>query len=132
MNKEKKLEISEDRILTYHLDGIADKKVWLCISWYEDNGSICVMLNTEYAGEEIEYCILTVNIVPSLPPYYAYLDTNNIPCAEQFVRDNKLGAFTGIMGNSGYCSYPLYQFDKDRLYELAAEDMAIYEENIKK
>ena len=97
MNEEKKLEISEDRILTYHLDGIGDKKVWLCIGWYKDNGSICVMLNTEYDGEEIEYCRLTVNIVPSLSPFFAYLDTNNVPCAEQFVRDNKLGTFTGIM-----------------------------------
>ena len=132
MDKDKKLEISEDRILTYHPDGIGDTKVWLSIAQYKDNGCLGLMLNTEYDGEEVEYCRLTVNIMPYLPPFFAYLDTNNVPCAEQFVKENKLGVFAGIMGNSGYCSYPLYRFDKDRLRELAPEEMAVYEENIKK
>ena len=40
----------------------------------------------------------------------AYLDTNNCPWAEEFVKENKLGYFTGNYGHSGYCTYPLYEF----------------------
>ena len=46
---------------------------------------------------------------------YAYIDTNNCPWGEKFVEDNDLGEFTGMIGHSGFCSYPLYAFDIDAL-----------------
>ena len=45
----------------------------------------------------------------------AFLDTNNNPWASKFVEKNKLGMNTYIIGASGFCHYPLYSFDLDRL-----------------
>ena len=47
----------------------------------------------------------------------AYVDTNNCPWAEDFIEKNGLGKFLGIYGNSGYCTYPLYEFDLGKLRE---------------
>ena len=41
---------------------------------------------------------------------YAYVDTNNMPNAEDFINENKLGEFAGEYKNSGFCWYPLYKF----------------------
>ena len=59
------------------------------------------------------YGNLTVNLGEPLPPYTAYVDTNNMPSAEQFIKDNDLGTFTGKYKKSGYCTYPLYKFKED-------------------
>ena len=39
-----------------------------------------------------------------------YVDTNNMPSAEKFIRENNLGEFTGEVEYSGFCEYPLYKF----------------------
>lgn len=57
---------------------------------------------------------------------------NDMPELENFIRDNKLGEFTGMVRQSGYCSYPLYMFDAKRLRELCPDGMAVYEHNIKR
>jgi putative membrane protein len=45
----------------------------------------------------------------------AFVDTNNCPWAEKFISDNKLGKPTGIKAASGYCVYPQYRFDMEKL-----------------
>ena len=45
----------------------------------------------------------------------AFVDTNNCPWAEEFIQENGLGEFTGIYGNSGFCTYPLYEFNLGKL-----------------
>ena len=54
---------------------------------------------------------LTTNLCQKLPENQAHLDTNNCPWAEEFVQENKLGKPVGKFGFSGYCVYPLYEFD---------------------
>lgn len=46
---------------------------------------------------------------------------------EQFVVDNKLGVFTGMTRRSGFCEYPLYQFDPERLRQLEPDGLKQYE-----
>ena len=62
---------------------------------------------------------LTVNIDAPCPEYCAYVDTNNLSTAEEFIKDNELGEFSGFTAVSGYHEYPLYTFDPDgmRCYE---------------
>lgn len=69
----------------------------LAISVYEENGE--------------PFAILTVNLA-FLMPDYAFVDVNNCPWAEDFIRDNNLGTFTGTKRQSGFCEYPLYHFPK--------------------
>lgn len=50
----------------------------------------------------------------------AYIDTNNCPWAESLIEELGIGENTEIMGFSGYCMYPLYQFDMEKLVKYAS------------
>ena len=71
---------------------------------------------------------LTVNIDAPCPEYCAYVDTNNLSTAEEFIKDNELGEFSGFTAVSGYHEYPLYTFDPDRLREIDPDGMRCYEQ----
>ena len=78
---------------------------------YGDNLAI------ELTTDTIElFAKLTVNLAEwTLPNDKAFVDTNNCPWAEKFISDNKLGKPTGIKAASGYCVYPQYRFDMEKL-----------------
>ena len=76
------------------------------------NGNLAIMLMCDY-GEP--YGTITTNLCDGLPQNQAYVDTNNMPDAERFIKDNGLGEFTGVTKDSGYCTYPLYKFNLDKL-----------------
>ena len=76
------------------------------------NGNLAIMLECydgEYGFWE-PYGNLTVNFEDPLPDGYAYVDTNNMPNAEEFINKYNLGEHTGECKASGYCTYPLYKF----------------------
>lgn len=71
------------------------------------------------------FAVLTVNLVnEQCPKNCAYLDTNNFPQGEEFVKKHKLGKPTGYYGRSGYCMYPLYKFDMAALKGKAEREPA--------
>lgn len=76
-------------------------------------------ITMDYEDEDYHCCMpfatLTVNLGDRLKENQAYLDTNNCPWAEDFVTDNKLGHDTGAVGFSGFCMYPLYEFDMEAI-----------------
>lgn len=87
-------------------------KVYPYIGTYRNNRLAIVLYETN--GEAFAH--LTVNLVnEQCPADCAYLDTNNFPQGEEFVKKNHLATFTGHYGHSGYCTYPLYRFDMDAL-----------------
>lgn len=65
--------------------------------------------------EDGPYATMTVNLGKKLPADMAYVDTNNFPEAESFIKKHRLGKPTGKYGYSGFCTYPLYQFDLKKL-----------------
>lgn len=79
---------------------------------YMNEGNLAISLECE-DGEP--YGMLTVNLRGKLPEDMAYVDTNNIPDAEKFISENGLGTNTGITMVSGFCIYPLYRFNLDKL-----------------
>lgn len=103
--------------------------VELTMSQYADNGNIFLeLINTQ--GEYPEpYGNVTVNLV-DVPKYCGYVDTNNMPEMEKFIKDNDLGEFTGLTLRSGFCEYPLYVFNVDKLRELCPKQMEKYESGI--
>ena len=49
----------------------------------------------------------------------AFLDTNNFPQGPAIVKELGIGEPTGLYKSSGYCTYPLYKFDLQKVAELS-------------
>jgi len=122
----------EEGFLTLHVKGpfgSTTEKVRLEVSTYGCNGNIAIELVGRYEdGYEEPYSNLTTNFDGELPPFCGYVDTNHLPGAEDFIRENRLGTFTHMVKPSGYCVYPLYHFDADRLRELCPAGVLAYEQ----
>lgn len=103
------------------------REVKLDINQYANNHCLYLGLST-VKGEP--YGSITVNLEGKVPDYCGYVDTNNMPEIENFIKKYELGEFTGISEKSGFCSYPLYLFDVEKLRELCPEGMLKYEMNI--
>ena len=96
----------------------AYKKIWRVeptATRYTYGESLAVVLNTE-DGEP--FATLTVNIPDSYfyaNDHRAFVDTNNCPWAEAFLKDTGIATPAGVIGHSGYCDYPLYDFDLSKI-----------------
>ncbi len=96
------------------------KKFLICKSTYVADDSLALLLFTEDGEYERTLTVCLPSGIMGDAGNLAYLDTNNFPDAEKFVKKAKIGSFTGIYGYSGYCQYPLYKFDPKAL-ELIEE-----------
>lgn len=52
----------------------------------------------------------------------AYVDTNNCPWAEDFIEKMGIGKPTGNFARSGFCIYPEYEFDMDKVNKYMGEE----------
>lgn len=52
----------------------------------------------------------------------AYIDTNNCSWAENFIKEMQLGKPTGKTCRSGFCVYPEYEFNIDKLRDYMADE----------
>ena len=82
--------------------------------------TLCVQ---SYTTEGEPFATLTVNLVSKHQTFTrAFIDTNNCPWAEQFLVSNDIAHPVGnITATSGYCSYPLYEFDVNKLEKPKSE-----------
>lgn len=87
---------------------------------YANNGVLAIQL-IEAKSPWPVFATITVNIINSgyVPRDMAYVDTNNCPWIEEFLLENGIAENTGHTGISGFCTYPLYKFNKDACYEDA-------------
>lgn len=104
--------------------------VSLEINTYVNNNCLYIGLVT---GENMAWHgDLTINLAGKCPDYCGYVDINNMPELEEFIEKHELGEFTGLMGKSGFCTYPLYLFNVDKLREYCPDGMEMYERSIGK
>ena len=86
------------------------------VNKYVDGG---LALTMDYMDEDyhcmMPFATLTVNLGEKLAKNQAYVDTNNCPWAEGFIEKYGLGKETGRIGMSGFCFYPLYEFDMEAI-----------------
>ena len=104
------------------------ENVTLTVNTYADNSSLYVGMTTMEDGFPEPYGDVTVNLLAAVPPYCAFVDTNNMPELEDFLVKNGIAEFTGMMQPSGYCNYPLYLFDAEKMRGLCPDGMAAYEQ----
>lgn len=104
-------------------------EVSLVISCYVNNSAIYIGLVAEKDGvQETHDATTDLGCIP--PDYCGFLDTNNMPGVEEFITENGLGYFTGLIGKSGYWEYPLYYFNSGKLRELCPDGMFEYEKQL--
>ena len=78
---------------------------------YSYNNALAVKLMTE---NDEPYAVVSVNLLESdcIPKTMAFIDINNCKWAEKFLTENEIATPTGEFGESGFCTYPLYDFSK--------------------
>ena len=92
----------------------------------------CVLVSDRYANndhialeifslEEGPFANLTVNLPDTkrMPENYGFVDVNNFPQAEAVIAKLGIGKPTGRIASSGFCFYPLYEFDPEKIAEYA-------------
>ena len=80
---------------------------------YKIDNSLCLDIYNDEGGS---ICRLTVR-VNTTPKNHAYLDINNCPFAMDLVEDLEIGVPTGKWFGSGFCMYPLYKFNMNKVLE---------------
>ena len=80
---------------------------------------VAVTVNTYNNGSNLYVGLLCLNErgIPEDP--YADLTVN--------LQENGLAFHTGTYGGSGYCIYPVYEFDRYKLMDLCPKDVEEYE-----
>ena len=106
------------------------EKVQLEISNYMNNNGLYIGLSAVGGEYPESYGDVTVNLDSKAPDYCSYVDTTNMPELKNFIKDHDLGEFTGLSKRSGFCEFPLYMFNPDKLRELCPDGMATYENSI--
>lgn len=92
-----------------------NERVTLSAEKYTKNNTLAVVMHYEdMDGDDV----ITVNI-PGGPQgdTLAFVDTNNMPDIVKWLTENGIAWETGIVGRSGYCAYPLMEFDLDSFNE---------------
>lgn len=87
--------------------------VYLKYDRYTMNNALAVSLYSVLSDEESE-CIarITVNLPESaiLPDDTQFIDVNNCPWVENWLIENSIAEPAGVIGRSGFCTYPAYKF----------------------
>lgn len=92
-------------------------------SLYRYGNRLMLNLIGIYDGIREPFATLTVNLdtEEDISIDEAFVDVNNIPDACRFIECYELGVPTGRIARSGYCEYPLYKFDLDKIAKLEQE-----------
>ena len=109
-----------------------DTECYVNINYYISDPDVMAITLID-ASDHIPYTVLSVN----LPRHRhmglnrTYIDTNNCLCAEKFLENLKeahpvLENGQPVTEKSGFCEYPLYEFDEDFLKELDPTGYAEY------
>ena len=107
---------SEDKIpVEVYIEGIT-----------RGSGQLSVGLLCEEDGFKMPYATITKDMGVETNPAACFIDTNNVPEAESFLVKYDLAYPTGHRAESGFCLYPLYQFDIDKLSELSGTDVKAF------
>ena len=109
-------------MLTYKSYG-TEYKIKLEINHYAENNNFALQA---FSWEEDlkfwePFAVFTKNLGVELPEDEACIDANNLPDLADWLVENKLAEPTGYAIPSGYCVYPVYKFDLNKINAIIAE-----------
>lgn len=86
---------------------------WICVDHYVADNSLNLQIWNESDGPiaTITKCLFFARLEEDV----AFVDTNNCPWAEDFIKEYQLGKPTGRKVRSGFCEYPVYRFNMGTL-----------------
>lgn len=87
---------------------------------YIHGGGVALSLWVNDDGYPEPWADMTVNLDVPAADGCVFLDTNNFPEVVEIFRDYALGEPTGRVRASGWCVYPEYQLNNERLNEYVA------------
>ena len=87
---------------------------------YENNNHLAIQLWCE----DGPFATMTVNLrgTRQYPENFAFVDVNNCPWAPALIKKLGIGKPTNKYGISGFCSYPLYEFDMRKIAEYTGRE----------
>ena len=95
------------------------------IDKYISNGNLAILLLEKVDGHYEPFADLTTNTGLLMPAdNFAVVDTNNCSWAERLIERYGLGEFESVTC-SGYCRYPVYSFNMDKLKEYEIEGVTV-------
>lgn len=109
-------------MLTLHKFG-ANRNMTFELATYLENGNLYVGLIENEDGYAEPWSDLTVNLGVKCKDNCAFIDTNNN--GDEIVDwlfENNLGEFTGVMQPSGWCVYPEFKFNMDEMMRHVVRD----------
>lgn len=109
-------------MLTYKSYG-TEYKIKLQLTTYQDNGNLALCAtcwDEEYKFWE-PFATFTKNLGVELPEDEACIDSNNMPDLADWLVENKIAEPTGSAVPSGYCTYPVFKFDLNKIKAIIAE-----------
>ncbi len=88
-----------------------DPNCILCMNRYANNGHVALSIFSLTDGP---FANLTVNLpeADGFPKNFSFVDTNNFPEGEDLIYELGIGKVTNFRTSSGFCVYPLYEFDE--------------------
>ena len=88
-------------------------RVTISYTTYRKTGTLAVLMNYIDGEMESDYDVVSVNLCSGLQDgQMAYVDTNNIPEIDRWLVENGIAEDTGVRTVSGFCTYPLLQFNQ--------------------
>lgn len=94
------------------------KIIGIDIKKYSINNNTAITLMCVVNNIIEPFATITVNFDITLEEDLVFLDTNNCPWVEKFIEDYKLGNFANDYTHSGFCIYPLYKLNLERIKEI--------------
>ena len=100
-----------------------EHKISFELATYAENGNLYVGMTCYDEGYPEPWGDLTVNISAECKANCAFIDVNNNgERITNWLIENNLGKLTGRMKMSGWCLYPEFEFDMDKLMKHVTED----------
>ena len=97
---------------TYDFEG---RTISLQAMTYENNGTLALMAFYDENGDDSDVLSVNLNNAMMQNDECCFIDTNNIPWAPRFLEKFNLAEPTGVSQRSGFCTYPLYKVNREKL-----------------